>query len=104
MNGPDGRDDITTTVTSIAECGCYIGPWGGTVPPPRCATHAIAPCDPSPTLPVIPNCDPVAPAPQYLPVTITTYPPLEPPRMHPDDLEALADLVAKKLRDKGGDR
>lgn len=74
---------INETLPGYAACGCYVGPWLGITPPPRCPMHEAS-AMPAPWLPLRP---------------LEAFP-LPPARLHPDDIDAIARRVVELLKDK----
>lgn len=75
---------VDPVLPGYASCGCYVGPWLGTIPPPMCPMHAGGQW-----------------VPQTYPTTTTTtlkWPPE--PGLSDADIERIAERVAEKLRPK----
>lgn len=70
---------IGANCDNYAPCGCWIGAWWGTVPPPKCAAHSITPF-------------------AWM-WTGVTQPVFGPPRLSDEDIERIARRVADLLRE-----
>lgn len=70
------------SLPGYAPCGCFIGAWGATIPPPRCAKHA----------------DPIAMPPTW-PPTWPAAPASPAPALSDADVDRIARRVVELLRE-----
>ena len=73
-------------------CGCHQGPWHSITPPPRCVAHGGSPPGVTVTAKTITLAD--APGPEEARALSA---PSQLPRLHPDDLAAIANRVVKLI-------